>query len=160
MSDISSISGSSSINENRTKIVTSNSNTDENLFLKLLVAQMTNQDPFNTQDPTQYVTQLAQFNMLEQTTNLNNNMKYLINVTNGLLVNLAMSSATSLIGKNVETYAPTDSGYDTTSTISGIVESTHIKDGVVYIDIRNLDTGKLISAEYESIIKVNSDNLN
>ena len=160
MNDITSISRSSTVTENGTNIVTSNSNTDENLFLKLLVAQMTNQDPFNTQDPTQYVTQLAQFNMLEQTANLNNNMKYLINVTNGLLVNLAMSSATSLIGKNVETYAPTESGYDTTSTISGKVESTHIKDGVVYIDIRNLDTGKLISAEYESIIKVNSDNLN
>lgn len=156
MNDITSISRSGTVTENGTNIVTSNSSTDENLFLKLLVAQMTNQDPFNTQDPTQYVTQLAQFNMLEQSTSLNNNMKYLINITNGLLVNSAMGSASSFIGKNVETYLPTDSGYDTTDTISGTVESAHIKDGVVYIDVRNSDTGKLVSAEYASIIKVNS----
>ena len=36
------------------------------LFLKLLVAQMKNQDPFNSQDPTQYITQLAQFNTNNQ----------------------------------------------------------------------------------------------
>lgn len=159
MNDITSISRSSTVTENGTTVVTSNSSTDENLFLKLLVAQMTNQDPFNTQDPTQYVTQLAQFNMLEQTTSLNNNMEYLINITNGLLVNSAMGSASSLIGKDVEIYKPTDSGYDTTATMSGTVESAHIKDGVVYIDVRNSDTGKLVSAEYGSIIKVNN-NLN
>lgn len=157
MNDITSISRSSTVTENGTKVVTSNSNTNQDLFLKLLVAQMTNQDPFNTQDPTQYVTQLAQFNMLEQTTNLNDNMEYLINITNGLLVNSAMGSASSLIGKNVETYMPTDDGYDTTSTMSGEVESAHIKDGVVYIDVRNSETGNLVSAEYGSIIKVNNN---
>ena len=157
MSDIASVNRSSTITENGTKIVTSSSNTDEDLFLKLLVAQMTNQDPFNTQDPTQYVTQLAQFNMLEQTTDLNDNMENLISITNGLLANSAMSSASALIGKNVETYMPTDSGYDTTKTMSGTVESAHIKDGVVYIDVRNSDNGNLVSVEYGAITKVNNN---
>ena len=35
-------------------------------FLKLLVAQMKNQDPTNPTDSTQFVTQLAQFSELEQ----------------------------------------------------------------------------------------------
>ena len=38
----------------------------EQMFLQLLVAQMKNQDPTNPSDPTQFVTQLAQFSELEQ----------------------------------------------------------------------------------------------
>lgn len=36
--------------ENGTTIVSGNDNSDKDLFLKLLVAQMKNQDPFNSQD--------------------------------------------------------------------------------------------------------------
>ena len=36
-------------------------------FLKLLVAQLRNQNPLNPQDGTQFVSQLAQFSTLEQT---------------------------------------------------------------------------------------------
>jgi len=39
---------------------------NEQTFLTLLVSQLENQDPDNPQDPTQFVTQLAQFTQLEQ----------------------------------------------------------------------------------------------
>jgi len=39
---------------------------NEQTFLKLLVAQMRNQDPTQPQDAAQFVTQLAQFSSLEQ----------------------------------------------------------------------------------------------
>jgi len=40
-------------------------------FLQLLVAEMQNQDPLSSsQDPTQSVTQMAQFSSVEQLTNL------------------------------------------------------------------------------------------
>lgn len=39
---------------------------NEGTFLKLLVAQLQNQDPTQPQDGTQFVTQLAQFSGLEQ----------------------------------------------------------------------------------------------
>ncbi len=39
---------------------------NENTFLKLLVAQLQNQDPMQPQDGTQFVSQLAQFSDLEQ----------------------------------------------------------------------------------------------
>lgn len=42
---------------------------DKNMFLQLLVAQLQNQDPMNTTDPTTFVTQLAQFQQLEQSVN-------------------------------------------------------------------------------------------
>ena len=35
-------------------------------FLQLLIAQIRNQDPLNPQDPTQFVSQLAEFSSLEQ----------------------------------------------------------------------------------------------
>jgi flagellar basal-body rod modification protein FlgD len=38
----------------------------EQTFLKLLVAQLENQDPMQPQDGTQFVAQLAQFSSLEQ----------------------------------------------------------------------------------------------
>jgi flagellar basal-body rod modification protein FlgD len=36
------------------------------MFLQLLVAQLQNQDPLNPADPTTFMTQLAQFQQLEQ----------------------------------------------------------------------------------------------
>jgi len=40
-----------------------------NMFLQLLVAQLQNQDPLNPTDSTTFVTQLAQFQQLEQSVN-------------------------------------------------------------------------------------------
>jgi flagellar basal-body rod modification protein FlgD len=40
--------------------------TGQDTFLQLLVTQIRNQDPLNPQDPTEFVTQLAQFSSLEQ----------------------------------------------------------------------------------------------
>ena len=40
----------------------------ENMFLRLLVTQLKNQNPLNPADGTQFVTQLAQFTTLEQET--------------------------------------------------------------------------------------------
>jgi flagellar basal-body rod modification protein FlgD len=39
----------------------------QDTFLKLLVAQLQNQNPLNPSDPLQFVSQLAQFTSLEQT---------------------------------------------------------------------------------------------
>jgi len=40
------------------------------MFLQLLVAQLKNQDPLNPADGTQFLTQLAQFQQLEQSINM------------------------------------------------------------------------------------------
>jgi len=42
---------------------------DQNMFLQLLVTQLKNQDPLNPTDSSQFVTQLAQFQQLEQSVN-------------------------------------------------------------------------------------------
>jgi flagellar basal-body rod modification protein FlgD len=42
----------------------------KNMFLQLLVAQIKNQDPASPADGTQFLTQLAQFQQLEQSMNM------------------------------------------------------------------------------------------
>jgi flagellar basal-body rod modification protein FlgD len=44
-------------------------NVTKNMFLQLLVAQLKNQDPLNPSDPAAFMTQLAQFQQLEQSMN-------------------------------------------------------------------------------------------
>ncbi len=46
----------------------------KDLFLKLLVAQIKNQDPLNPADGIQFVTQLAQFTQLEQTISMSTDL--------------------------------------------------------------------------------------
>ena len=145
--------------ERGTTIVSGNDNSDKDLFLKLLVAQMKNQDPFNSQDPTQYVTQLAQFNMLEQSMSLNKNMETMINLTNGVLTSTAMGNASNLIGKNIEASVPVDgqsNNTEETKTISGQVESVKVKDGVVYMNVKDSDSGNIIEIEYGLLKQINN----
>ncbi|MCE9675771.1 flagellar biosynthesis protein FlgD [Paraclostridium bifermentans] len=161
---------SSGKTENGTQIVMPGEETNKDLFLKLLVAQMSNQDPLNPQDPTQYVTQLAQFSSLEQMQNLNEGMEYLVGLTNGVLVNSAMSTASTLIGKRIEAYAPKEDDTEETNnvvkddekpddkkTITGVVEGIKIKDGIVYMEVRVDERGELKSIEYGSLIKASEN---
>ena len=52
-------------------------NTDKEAFLKLLVAQVSQQDPLSPQDSSQYVQQLTQFSTLEQLMSLNDGVETL-----------------------------------------------------------------------------------
>lgn len=63
-------------------------------FLKLLVAQMKNQDPTDPVDATEQMSQLASFSNVEQSIKTNAHLESLIQET-------TLSQATSLIGKTV-----------------------------------------------------------
>ncbi|MCL2669799.1 MAG: hypothetical protein FWE89_03850 [Syntrophaceae bacterium] len=66
-------------------------------FLKLLVAQLKNQDPLNPTDSTTFTSQLAEFSSLEQLTNLNTELKN--QSLNQMTLGYAQSA--SMIGKEV-----------------------------------------------------------
>ncbi len=66
-------------------------------FLKLLVAQMENQDPLNPTDPTEFTSQLSQFSSLEQLYNVNANLG---DLQTGIESSTEMASL-GLIGKRV-----------------------------------------------------------
>jgi len=67
----------------------------KDIFLKLLVAQMSNQDPLKPQDPTKMASQLAQFNMVEQQISTNKLLGQLVSSGNGA-GNQSTSAATYL----------------------------------------------------------------
>ncbi|MHB8578607.1 MAG: flagellar hook assembly protein FlgD [Ignavibacteriaceae bacterium] len=82
---------------------TSASNTlDKNSFMKLLIAQMQNQDPMSPMDGTQFAAQLAQFSSLEQLQNLNTSMTTSINANYALTQSINNTLSSTLIGKNVK----------------------------------------------------------
>jgi flagellar basal-body rod modification protein FlgD len=64
---------------------------DYNSFLRLLIAQMKNQDPTQPMDSTQYVSQLATFSQVEQTVQTNTKLDQ-------ILQSSALAQADSLIG--------------------------------------------------------------
>ena len=103
-------------------------------FLKLLVAQMQNQDPMNPMDDTQSIAQMAQFSSLEQMTNVATSMDTLnTNMTN-FMQQMAFSQSAGLIGKLV-------SGLDTDgkTQIQGLVEAVTYKDGVANLEVLKED---------------------
>ena len=64
---------------------------DKNSFLKLLVTQLSKQDPTNPMNDREFISQMAQFSSLEQMNNVANSMN-----------KLRSSQANQLIGKMIE----------------------------------------------------------
>jgi flagellar basal-body rod modification protein FlgD len=97
ISNVGTSSAQSSSNGNSSTAQSSTGTpVDKNMFLTLMVAQLKNQDPMNPADSTQFLTQLAQFQQLEQSINLGQDL--------------------TSIRQSVETYFPVDSSTDTDST--------------------------------------------
>jgi flagellar basal-body rod modification protein FlgD len=69
MSPISAIGLAAAANGSQKTPGPTGTSIDKNMFMQLLVAQLKNQDPLNPTDSTQFVTQLAQFQQLEQSIN-------------------------------------------------------------------------------------------
>lgn len=90
---------------------------DEQMFLKLLVSQIQNQDPTNPMDSTQFVGQLAQFSELEQLIAMRGDMDKVAatapSATNSTAANSNTSSSNS--GTNTNSTSPTSSGANTSA---------------------------------------------
>src|SRR3954469_21403343 len=83
-------------------------------FLKLMVAQMKNQDPMNPADDKDNIAQMAQFSSLEQITNLATAVQDLSN-------RMSLTQTVRLVGHDV-TYTKADG-----SSTSGAVDGLQIK---------------------------------
>lgn len=77
-------------------------------FLKLLITQLSNQDPTSPMEDTQFISQMAQFSSLEQMTNMSTSFEKMANF-------ISSQEASSTLGKTVELNVG-----DTTTT--GVVE--------------------------------------
>ena len=68
---------------------------DKDDFLRILVTQLTHQDPTQPMEDREFIAQMAQFSALEQMTNLNREFSKVAGM-------IATSQAMSLIGRTVE----------------------------------------------------------
>jgi flagellar basal-body rod modification protein FlgD len=68
---------------------------DKDDFLKLLVTQLSHQDPTQPMEDREFIAQMAQFSALEQITNLNKEFSSVMKL-------IASSHAIALLGKTVE----------------------------------------------------------
>ena len=92
-------------------------------FLKLMVAQMKNQDPMNPADDKDNIAQMAQFSSLEQITNL-------ANATQELATKLSLTQNVGLLGHTV-TYTGTDG-----TAVSGQVDGLDLaQDGTTTLSV-------------------------
>ena len=107
-----------------TKIVRNGNTLDKNAFLTILSAQLSNQDPTQDSDPTEYVSQLAQFSSLEQMQNLNNTMTDYSN--------------RNLVGKGVTVTNVDSNG----KPYTGVVASVTTLNGQGYISMVVNENGK------------------
>lgn len=99
---------------------------DKNGFLKLLAAELQNQDPMKSADTTQYVAQMAQFAALEQITNLNSSIEK-------LLQGQKFEQGSLMIGSTVKIAA------DDGTAVTGVAESVKMTDGGVKITVGGKD---------------------
>ena len=90
--NMSGMSGLSSSQLSEASRVVSNE-LGKDAFLRLLIAQLQNQDPLNPMDDREFIAQMAQFSALEQMTNLNKTIEN--------MASLDKYSAVSYVGKTV-----------------------------------------------------------
>jgi flagellar basal-body rod modification protein FlgD len=109
-------------------------NIDYQSFLKLLIAEMKNQDPTKPMDSTEYVAQLATFSQVAQTVQTNSKLDQLLQTS-------ALAQAGNIIGHGI-----TSADGNTTGTVSSVRLTS---DGLVAI----LDTGEEVTMQSGVVIQ-------
>jgi flagellar basal-body rod modification protein FlgD len=108
------------------------------MFLKLMVAQLKNQDPTSPMDQKEMLGQMAQFTSVEQLTNLAQTMQ-----------GMALTGSVQLIGKTVS-YTSTDMQGNSQVVRDVTVSGISSKDGGVILQLSNgesIDPDKLLTVE-------------
>ncbi|MBZ9853659.1 flagellar hook assembly protein FlgD [Mesorhizobium sp. CA13] len=96
------------VGANQASQQTSKTAVDYQSFLKLLIAEMKNQDPTKPMDSTQYVAQLATFSQVEQSVQTNTKLDQIMQSS-------ALSQADALIGRSI-----TSADGKTTGTVASV----------------------------------------
>lgn len=113
---------------------------DMQSLLKIILTQLTYQDPLKPVDNFEFVSQLAQFTSLEQTRQMTDKIENLLSVQSA-------TQTIGLLGRNVD--VQTD-----TALLSGVVKSVSFKDSQPQLTIET-DSGQfLTNATISQIVSV------
>jgi flagellar basal-body rod modification protein FlgD len=113
-------------------------------FLRLLITQLTHQDPMNPVDDKEFIAQMAQFSTLEQMQNMSSDFSQI--------------KAFSMIGKTV-TASIIDKGTNAKQLVEGVVDSVTIENGksILSVNGKDVPVDSVISVEGERIIHNDED---
>ncbi|HHI68400.1 MAG TPA: hypothetical protein ENJ97_03645 [Planctomycetes bacterium] len=142
MSNVGSIAGKSGPD----LLGTGNVKFSDNMFLKLLVAEMRTQSPLSPVDNQSFMEQMAQFSSMEQTKQMNDGILQLLSYQGILARMQGLQQGADLIGKTV--IYKTEDGKEG----SGVVQGVRVEDGKTLLDLG----GKTIRLAWVTGIKAGS----
>lgn len=122
--------------------------TDQDMFLRLMLAQLENQNPLQPQDGTEFLSQMAQFSTVEGIGNLNNGIDEL----NGLYRSNQALQATALVGRDVLVTGNTGYLDGGANLVSGVIHSDGVAANNVIVNIKNEKNEIVRQIELDSIV--------
>lgn len=114
MTSISGITGTVTTTAKTPGVVDAKGSDDKDMFLKLLVAQMKYQNPMQPTDPTAFLTQSAQFTMIEKLDELSQQGE-------AKIVNDEIGTSAAMIGKTIEFPDPDQKGELKTGVVESVI---------------------------------------
>ena len=93
--------------------------TQKDMFMRLMLAQLENQNPLNPQDGTEFVSQLAQFSTLEGIGNINSSIEEI----GGMYRSSQALQATALVGRDV-LLETNEAYYDSVNNVTGVIKAS------------------------------------
>lgn len=143
MSGINAISGAS-----QQQTFTAKRSLGHDDFLKLLVAQLQQQDPLEPVQNTEFVAQMSQLTSLEQLQDINKSFEQLIEMQLFGSYREELIFSSSLLGRMVEAKNP-----QTDELIKGKVQGFYQQDGVIWLQLEQ----QAIPAEWVARVAVAGD---
>ena len=113
-------------------------------LLKIILTQLTYQDPLKPMDNFEFVSQLAQFSQIQQSQTMNDRLETLVSAQ-------ATSQATSLLGTQVDIPAGA-------ATLTGIVTAVSFDNGSPRITIKTADNRTISNLAIASVTQVRKGN--
>ncbi|MBI4880128.1 MAG: hypothetical protein HY812_10795 [Planctomycetes bacterium] len=127
---ISSIDSGSSILDKYGYLQTTAADDTQDMFLNLLVAQLSNQNPLEPMENDSLIQQMSAFATVEQIEQLSSKMTSLIAIEEIVAGQNAFTQSASLVGKVVE-YTDEETG----ETRTGLVRSVHLDGDGLQLDV-------------------------
>jgi flagellar basal-body rod modification protein FlgD len=106
-------------------------------FLKLMIAQLQNQDPLQPLDNAQILQQISQIRAIGESEKMSNTL-------DSVLLNQNLNSASSLLGKQIK--ALTDDGI----SVNGVVDRVTVIKGTPRLHVGSLEVGLNNLSEIDS----------